>query len=365
MVLLGLRHLAQAQFEIVAASLPRGKAYELLKTLPNCTVVTMEMGSKEMVLQSRRAKLIRLLDTLLAILKISILVKQNKIDFIYTFDRTIAMGISYAVSIITGCPLIFSAHTWYYLNSSRLHRSVLKHSLRVTVTSKKMQDCFLPYVTEPKKLVLIPNAIQLEKYDLNLLNSANQIRLELGLPVDASVIVLAGRLSPYKGQEEFIKAASIVLKKYSDAYFLMFGAEDVPGFKLFLNKTISDLGVGDRVSINDFRPDIPRVFACADIVTMPSIEEPFGLVALEGMALKKPIIATRAGGVPDFLTDGEAGYLIEQQDFHALADAIIKMLDQPAKAQEMGKKGREIVEHAYNDKIYGKAICDFFDKALT
>jgi glycosyltransferase involved in cell wall biosynthesis len=356
MLLLGLPYLSSDEFAIHAVTIPRGKVYDFLRTLPNAKIVEMELGGKELAPANQSPWLKRAAQTVTAIARIVLLVHKEKVDVIYSGDRTVSMGISYAVSLLTRRPLMVNAQISHYLATSQLHRMVIRHAAKITVSSEHMRAKFLPYVRNPDKMVKIPNAIKIEKYDPNI--SGAKIREELGIAPHAPIVTLAGRLSPYKGQEEFIRAAALVLQKHPGAYFLMAGAEDVPGYLDYLKKLITELGVGKQVQLIGHRSNLPEVLASATLSTMPSHEEPFGLVALEAMAMCKPVVATRAGGVPDYFLDGEVGILIPPQDYQALAQAIIKLLDNPTIAIEMGKRGRKHIETFYNDRVYASQIAN-------
>jgi glycosyltransferase involved in cell wall biosynthesis len=364
MLMLGLPFLTQNQFQIYCASIPRGDVYQMLKTLPNTVILPLELGGKELALPSHTGKVQRVKDVVHSIIQIAGLVRKEKIDAIYTLDRTISMGISYVVSLLTGCPLIFSAHIWHYLQTSRLHRMAIHHAACVTVTTKKMQEVFSPYVQDEKRIVVLPNAIQIKRFDLRLNQQRAAIRDEFGIPVENSVIALVGRLSPYKGQDDFIRAAEIIHQSCPNVTFLIVGSENVPGYREVLRSMIAARGLESQIRLIDHQDEIARIYACADIIAMPSHEEPFGLVALEAMAMEKPVVATRAGGVPEFLPDGEAGYLIEPHDFKALAKALRSLIQDPQKAHKMGQKGRKIVETAYAETFYGQRVVNLFSEFL-
>lgn len=360
MLLLGLPYLEPAYFHIYAVSAPRGQVYEFLCELPHVTMIPMEVGGSELHPPSRLGKPLRAAEALLTVPRVTALVKREKIDVLYTIDRTVGMTITYVVSLLTGRPLVLNAQITHYLATSRLHQRVIKHAHKITVSSEAMHRAFLPYVPDPGKLVTIPNAIKFDRYDPTI--SGAGIRTEWNIPADAPVVVLAGRLSPFKGQDDLIRAAALVLKERPDTYFLLAGGENVTGFLATLEHLIAELNVGHRVKLIGHRADLPAVFACATVATMPSHEEPFGLVALEAMAMGKPVVATRAGGVPEFLVDGEMGILIEPRDYHALARALLTLINDPERAQMMGLRGRNHVETYYTDKIYGKQIAALFSE---
>jgi glycosyltransferase involved in cell wall biosynthesis len=104
--------------------------------------------------------------------------------------------------------------------------------------------------------------------------------------------------------------------------------------------------------------------ATANVVAMPSWEEPFSLVALEAVATAKPVVATRAGGVPEFVLGGETGLLIPPRDPQALAEALIKLIDNPQLACAMGQKGRLRVEKLFTAQRYAKDVAQILSDAL-
>lgn len=365
MILLGLPYLAGEGFEIHAASVPRGAVYERLRATPRTTVYPLELGGRELhpAGPGRRASLRRLGESLAALPRLLSIARACRADLIYSGDRTVSMPLSYALSLLTGLPLVLNAQISHYLETSRLHRAVVRRAAKITVSSEHMRRRFLPYVDSPRRLARVPNAIDVSRYDPG--RSGAALRAEFNIPAAAHVVVLAGRLSPWKGQEDLIRAAPSILAAQPDTYFLLAGIEDEAGERARLEQLIAGLGLGQRVLLLGYRQDVPALFAAADVVTMPSHEEPFGLVALEAMAMGKPVVATRAGGVPDFLVDGEMGYLIEPHDTAALARSILRLLGDPARAREMGALGRRHVEQGYDAPVYGQQLVEVFRQALA
>ncbi|MCB8985998.1 MAG: glycosyltransferase family 4 protein [Ardenticatenaceae bacterium] len=361
MLLLSLSCLDPDSFFLHVVSAPRGPVYKRLKQLPNARVYPMEVGGKETDLPSRVPGR-RRLRNLASILRISSLVRREGIDLIYTLDRTASMFISYAVSRLTRRPLIMSAHISFYLGHSRSHQLVLNHAQQVTVVSEHMRQQFMPYVNDPEKIIVVPNAITLKRFDPGL--DSLTIRSVLGLEPSVPVVVLVGRIDPWKGQAELIQAASIVLEEHPETVFLLIGQGD-PEYMEKLKQLVVDLELGEKVLFLGHRDDIPQILAAADIATMPSYYEAFGLVALESMAMAKPVIATKAGGVPEFLVDGEMGILIPPSDADALAEAIIRLLNDPDKANQMGRRGRKHVEQYYSFPQYQRRFRQLFQKSIS
>lgn len=356
MLLIGLPYLDQQRFELYSATPGRGNVYEFLKSIPNNRIIEMDMGNTEDKTMPIPNAPTRALQIANATLKIVQLIRRHQIDLIYVGDRTSAMPIAYVASLLTNTPMVVNAQISHYLSTSALHRAVIRRARHLTVSSKNMFNYFAPYVQSTDKLTIIHNAIRTARFDPTIDGSG--IRTEFGIPADAPVVLLTGRLSIYKGQADLIRAATLVLKERSDAYFLMAGAETEAGYQQQLQQMIDELGVGHRVKLMGYRRDTPQICAASTIVTMPSLEEAFGLVALEGMAMEKPVIATRAGGVPEFVRDGEVGILINPGDYQALARELLRLMNNPEEARAMGKRARNYVVNNYDEAQYGPKIAN-------
>ena len=99
-------------------------------------------------------------------------------------------------------------------------------------------------------------------------------------------------------------------------------------------------GVAQRLRYAGVRNDVPRLMDAMDIVTVPSQIESFGMVIIEAMARGKPVVAARVGGIPELVTHEETGLLVDRRP-NQLADALVSLLQDPARRIAMGIKGRE------------------------
>jgi glycosyltransferase involved in cell wall biosynthesis len=159
-------------------------------------------------------------------------------------------------------------------------------------------------------------------------------------------IGLIGRISPWKGQHIFLQAAALVRQNFPDARFFIVGSAlfGEAEYDRKVRALTESLGISDRVTFTGFRKDVPNVIADMDLIVHASTTgEPFGQVIIEGMAAGKPVIATDGGGVPEIVEDGKTGILVPMGDVQAMADAIARLLADPALAADMGARGRERV----------------------
>ena len=193
------------------------------------------------------------------------------------------------------------------------------------------------------KIVVIPNGINLEGF--NVRYSKKECREKLGLPLGKKILLYFGYLSPYKGPDVLVKAMTKIIKDVPDAE-LVFAGKGV--MREELEMLSKDLGIEKNVKFAGFVEERlkPLYYKAADVFCLPSTmsTESFGIVNLEAMACGVPIVASKIGGVPDVVKDGENGLLAPPKDSDALADAIIYLLENDEVREKMGKSGREKVK---------------------
>jgi len=193
-----------------------------------------------------------------------------------------------------------------------------------------------------------------------------RIREEFGL-TGSDVIAIASRLSPEKGQENFLRAAALVEDRFPNARFLVAGgAIYAPhSYQAHLRQLATDLGLGGRVIFTGFRKDIADVIDAADVLVCAADEEALGRVVLEAMALAKPVIATKAGGPCETVEDGVTGLLVPPRDFESLARAMARLLSDTAAARRMGSMGRRRAACLYTLKQNTEKVQELYRQVLA
>lgn len=195
---------------------------------------------------------------------------------------------------------------------------------------------------------VIYNPINLERFDAGV-----SMRDELGLSPDDVVISFLGQIREIKGVEDFIAMA----RRITDprARFLIAGECRDPR-KYSGSYTPEDLQrlIGDdaRIRYIGYVKAVENVYHTSDIIVVPSRwQEPLGLINLEAHACRKPVIATRVGGIPEVVHNGENGYLVEKGDVDGLARRVAELLADSAMRQRMGEAGRKMVEEKYSSGL--------------
>ena len=190
--------------------------------------------------------------------------------------------------------------------------------------------------------VVHPGA-ELDRFDPAILPSPAEARRLCGLPETGPIIGIVGRLQRWKGMHVFAEAMARVLKTHPDAFGVIVGGdhEFEPEYPAFLNQHISELGLTDKIKLTGIQKNVPVWMQAMDVVVHASDREPFGIVIIEGMALGKPVVAGDKGGPTEIIEPGVTGLLTPYGDAGALATAILRYLDDPAFAAQVGDAARK------------------------
>jgi glycosyltransferase involved in cell wall biosynthesis len=177
-------------------------------------------------------------------------------------------------------------------------------------------------------------------------------RSALGLPDDALVVAVLGRISGWKGQDVLVRAlGEEPLRDRDDVVAFVAGApwQGEERHQRELVESAARLGLADRVRLAGFIPDAGRVYGAADLVVVPSKQpDPLPNAALEAAAAGCCVIASAHGGLPEILRDGETGVLIAPNDPAALAEAIAGLAADPARRTRIGAAARQDVRDRFS-----------------
>ncbi len=168
-----------------------------------------------------------------------------------------------------------------------------------------------------------------------------RVRAELRIPPEAPLVATVGRITEQKGLTYLLEAMARVRERVPEARLLVVGdsQDGRDEYKQQLLRRWESLGLQDTVSFTGVRGDVPAVMQAIDLFVMASLWEGFGLVFLEAMAASRPIVATDVSAVPEVVEQGVTGLLVPPRDPLALAEAILALLNDRDRAQQMGRSG--------------------------
>ncbi len=181
-----------------------------------------------------------------------------------------------------------------------------------------------------------------------------RLRAELGIPPEAPLMATVGRITEQKGLTYLLEAMVRVRERLPEARLLIVGdsQDGREQYKTQLLRRWESLGLQDTVLFTGVRDDVPAVMQAIDLFVMGSLWEGFGLVFLEAMAAGRPIVATRVSAVPEVVQEGATGLLVPPRDPEALAEAMLALLNDRERAQQMGAAGSiRLKEQFTEDKM--------------
>ncbi len=184
---------------------------------------------------------------------------------------------------------------------------------------------------------VIYNGVPMDKYCPG--PPAAALAEELGIRPDDEIVAVVGRLTPWKGHRALLQAMQGVRAQRPRARLLVVGTVAFweQSYADELREQAAALGLDEAVIWAGFRSDVADLLRLCDIFVLPSCGEPFGRALVEAMATAKPVVGIRSGGVPEVVSDGESGLLVEPGDTAELANAIVRLLAEPALARDLGE----------------------------
>lgn len=200
---------------------------------------------------------------------------------------------------------------------------------------------------------VIPNGIDPADY-ARPVDPALRARLREG---GRHVVLVPARLDELKGHAFLLQAA----RALPDVQVVLVG--DGPD-RARLQALAGALGIAARVTFLGYRDDVAELLAASDLVVLPTLNEAFGLVLLEGMAAGRPVITTRVGGPEDVVVDGETGVLVAPADARALQMAIRGLLDDPLRAGRLAAAGQARVQERFTLAAVSNRVAELYATLL-
>jgi glycosyltransferase involved in cell wall biosynthesis len=293
-------------------------------------------------------------------------IRRERIEVIHSTDRPRDAVYAVVLGMLTGAKSIVHVHVAWSDGYSMPAKWGVRHADAVFSISRFVAKTVVGTGTPSERVHTILNCIDPSRWDPS--TDGSSIRREFGLAPDAPLLASVSRLFAQKGQRELLRALAIVRAEVPEVRLLIVGEDDVhvhgSSFTDELKVLAVQLGVDDRVVFTGRRTDIPRVMAACDVFSMPSFEEPFGLVFLEAMAMQRPVVALTNGGTPEVVEHGRSGLLAAPSDVEALARHQIALLKDPDLRARMGAYGRARVLDHFNPHRMARDARDAYESIL-
>jgi len=224
----------------------------------------------------------------------------------------------------------------------------------VICVSDAARDNLVRQGVPPERCRTVHNGIDPEEFPASIARDAAAVRAELGVPGDALVVGNSGMIRGWKGQLTLVQAMARLRAVHPDVFCLLVGGvsdrypEDVR-YAEEIRALIDENGMANRILLTGYQSRVAEFVQTFDVMVHTAVDpEPFSRSVLEGMALGRPIVATRTGGTPEAIEHGVCGLLVPPRDAAAMADAIDSLLKSPALRQRLGAEAKRRVRERFS-----------------
>jgi len=208
-----------------------------------------------------------------------------------------------------------------------------------------------------RKIKVIPDGIDYSPFEEA--TSIDYLRKELSFEPEDFLVGIVAHLADHKGHEYLIEATRILKQKAPRIKMIIVGEGPL---QMKLSKKVKEIRVEDMVFFLGFREDIPQILSSLDIFVLSSKIEGMGTSIMDAMASSLPVVATRVGGIPKVVVDGETGLLVPPKNPEALAEAILRIYNNRELAERLGQKGHEVVHAKFSAEAMAAKIIKEYDR---
>lgn len=292
--------------------------------------------------------------------------KREGIDVLHGTEKPRDALVGVVLGRLAGAKSVVHMHVGFDEWISPRARWALRSADAVVAISKFVSASLVRAGYSPERIFTVYNSLDLADPQWGAVPDTMGVRASLGLADDAPVVCIASRLYRWKGHHDLVDAIDLVRRDVPDVRLLIVGEDDPranPGggsYRAELTNRIRELGLDAHVIFTGFRTDVAKLIAASDVFCQPSAEEPFGMVYLEAMAMRRPVVAYASGGAPEVVADGETGLLAARGDTAGLARAIQRLLHDPDLRTRFGEEGRRRVELRFRPQQSAAAMLDVY-----
>ncbi len=239
--------------------------------------------------------------------------------------------------------IVRTEHLPYLITDSRQqtnYQNMMRAVDKLICVSDEVRRSFQDSGVPVRKLEIVRNGIVPRR----VCADRQTIRVQLNLPLNARIVLTAGRLTEQKGHRFLLEAVPTVIEHAPETHFVLVGEGQL---KDELRARVRQLGFQSRVHFAGQRDDLPELMTAADLFVLPSLFEGLPLVILEAMAAGLPVIGTRVCGISEAVIDEITGRLVDAGNARVLAAAVLEALQQPGLAARWGKAGQKRFEREF------------------
>lgn len=372
-----IKHLDRSAYKVFVITNSRGDSKAILEELNDVLVETHNFGSTfqgKRTLAQKLQNISTVWRTPFNFFRILSFVRKHQIELIHSPSQPRALSLSVMLAIFSKAKLVVHVHGG---NSSKMRNAQrmlmsfqLKRASAVITVSSFIKRRVLALGVKESKVHPVLNAVDLNRFHPSIKDSG--IREEFGIDPDACLAAVIGRITPEKGQIDFLKAMKIVRERLPGVHGMVTGWDshypmpDGRTYLQYLKDYCMENGLANSITFTGPRKDIERFYAAADIIVVPSAyQEPFGLVIVEAMAMAKPLVATRGGGIPEIVDDGVTGILVDRVSPEQIAGAIMRLLGDSKLRNTLGSQASAAVEKRFYERRLAEEVSGVYGSIMA
>jgi L-malate glycosyltransferase len=217
------------------------------------------------------------------------------------------------------------------------------------------------------KVHVVFNGVDLDRFHRASFDKYS-LRKDLGLPLNAKVVLMIARFTPKKRHDLIIKAAEIMKRSINSLHIVLVGESYIASeyeYYEAIQRQVQSAGLTNNVTFLGFQRDIRRVEAAADLLVLCSDREPLGRSVIESLAIELPVIVTDSGGSKELVKNGITGFIVPSGDAAELAAKMIDILTDEDLYNRLIQAGRKYAESELSAVVYAKKVMDIYDSVLA
>jgi glycosyltransferase involved in cell wall biosynthesis len=365
-----MRHFAAAEAEVFVISNSEAADAEdmriRLAKMPHVTSAFLPLGrpAEALSMKNKISKALAYGPSVSSLAKAAAFVRKHHIQIVHATDRPRDASYVSLLGYLTGAVSVVHMHA----PPSELSRPTLwgmRNATAIFGVSEFIRVSLIDMGLRADKIHTIHNAVDADFFDPDkTVASRPSIREQFGIPENAHLVGIAARMNPWKGQLELIGAAARLRETFPNLHVLILGA-DVPAVRADFEKRAHEGGIADRLHFGGYQKDVRPFLQALDLFVHPSYSEPFGLAIAEAMAMRKPVIACGTGGVPEIITHGKDGWLVEERSADAVAQGIATLLHDSELCRQMGVRARETIRNRFTPRQQCAAVAQQYARLIA
>ena len=296
--------------------------------------------------------------------RLSRIARQSRVDLIHA-NTLLARIPAYLGGKLSGVPVIWhirdilSSRIWLWIYDQLANRNLAG----IISVSNACRGQF----SDQSRISTVYDGISSQVF-CRRPQEADAVRHSYGWDDKSVVFGIFGRITPWKGHEQFVEAAVNVNRRYPSTRWLVVGeawSHEDQEFEATLRSRALQGGLADHLIFTGFRNDVSSLMSACDVVVVPSIKpDPFPNTVLEGMACSRAVVAFPVGGIPEALEDGISGKLVKEMDASGLASAMMQLIENPTLRDVLGANARKRVIEKFNPEKTQREIERVYDTIL-